>query len=78
MIIIISNTIPPIAPAITGTAPEPVAVAVVAGGGGVVDDGVDTVVETSDEVLVDGLIVEVAKYEPSVLDTVTVLNNERY
>ena len=28
MIIIISNTIPPIAPAITGTAPEPVAVAV--------------------------------------------------
>ena len=28
IIIIISNTIPPIAPAITGTAPEPVAVAV--------------------------------------------------
>ena len=75
MIIIISNAIPPIAPAITGTAPEPVAVV---GGGGVVDDGVDTVFETSDEVLVDGLIVEVAKYEPLVLVTVTILNNERY
>ena len=85
IIIIISNTIPPIAPAITGTAPEPVAVAVV-GGGGVVDgNGVGVVVETSDEyneVVVDDTIVtvggEAVSDEPLVLDTVTVLNNERY
>ena len=80
IIIIISNTIPPIAPAITGTAPEPVVA--VAGGGGVDGDRVD-VDETSDEcneVVVGNTLVVVggkAVYdEPSVLDTVTVLNNE--
>ena len=82
IIIIISNTIPPIAPAITGTAPEPVAVVV----GGVVDDGVG---ETSDEcsevvyvmVVVDDTVVTVGGEvydDPLVLDTVTVLKNERY
>ena len=84
MIIIISNTIPPIAPAITGTAPEPVAVAVAVVGGGVVgDDEVDVVVETSDEcneVVVGNTLVTVGKVvsdsDPSVLDTVTVLKNE--
>ena len=75
IIIIISNTIPPIAPAITGTAPEPVAVAVVVVMLKVVDWEID-IVEAIDEVVVDGLIVEVAKDEPSVLDTVAVLNNE--
>ena len=49
MIIIISNTIPPIAPAITGTAPEPVAVAVV--GGGVVDGGVVRISEETIEIV---------------------------
>ena len=89
IIIIISNTIPPIAPAITGTAPEPVAVAVavvtVLVMVVVVDGGVDTVVETSDEcneVLVDDTVVTVGGKvlydDSSVLDTVTVLNNERY
>ena len=89
MIIIISNTIPPIAPAIAGTAPEPVAVAVavvtVLVMVVVVDGGVDTVVETSDEcneVVVGNTVVTVggkAVYDdPLMLDTVTVLNNERY
>ena len=80
IIIIISNTIPPIAPAIiTRTAPEPVAVVTVL----VVIDG--GVVETSDEcneVVVDDTIVtvggKVVYDDPLVLDTVTVLNNERY
>ena len=48
MIIIISNTIPPIAPAITGTILEPVAVV----GGGVVDDTSD-VIECEELVLTD-------------------------
>ena len=39
IIIIISNTIPPIAPAITGTAPEPVAVVTVLVMMVVIDDG---------------------------------------
>ena len=86
MIIIISNTIPPIAPAITGTAPEPVAVAVavvtvlVAVDGGVAITVVETIDESNE--VVDDTVVTVggkAVYdEPSVLDTVTVLNNERY
>ena len=79
MIIIISNTIPPIAPAITGTAPEPVAVAVVIVLVlvVVVDDGVDIIVE----VVVANAVVtvgEVVSDDPLVLDTVTVLINERY
>ena len=90
IIIIISNIIPQIAPAITGTAPEPVAVAVVTvlvvivvvvDGDGVVG----IVVETSDEcseVVVGNTVVtvggKVVSDDPLVLDTVTVLNNERY
>ena len=69
IIIIISNTIPPIAPAITGTAPEPVAVVTV-------DGGVDIIVEV---VVVADTLVTVGKVvcdDPLVLDTVTILNNE--
>ena len=79
IIIIISNTIPPIAPAITGTAPEPVAVAVV--GGGIVDDGVETSDECNEVVVGNTLVTVGGKvvYDvPLVLDTVTILNNERY
>ena len=47
MIIIISNTIPPIAPAITGTAPEPVAVV----------DAVDGIVVETIETILDGMSV---------------------
>ena len=82
IIIIISSTIPPIAPAITGTAPEPVAVAVAVVGGGVVVDGVVETIDECNEIVVDDTVVtvggKVVYDEPSVLDTVTVLNNERY
>ena len=88
MIIIISNTIPPIAPTIIETALEPVAVVVtvlvvtVLIMVVVIDGGV---VETSDEcnevAVNDTLVIvggKVVYDEPSGLDTVTVLNNERY
>ena len=81
IIIIISNTIPPIAPAITGTAsePVPVAVAVVAVLVIIIDGGVAETSDECNEVVVDDTVVtvgEVVYDDPLVLDTVTVLNNE--
>ena len=56
IIIIISNTIPPIAPAITGTAPEPVAVVVAVVGGGVVvetSDVIECVIDDESPIITD-------------------------